>query len=57
MQITVSHKTIIGLVDKLGENFDSLVKEWRDSFIPSLMLPEVKSCISSSAVYSNIISL
>lgn len=38
----MSHKTTIRLVKSLGKDFDSLVKKWRDSFIPSLSLVEVK---------------
>ena len=41
MSLSASHQTIIRLINKLGENFDAPVKRWRDSFLPSLNLPEV----------------
>ena len=45
MQLTASHQTTIRLVKRLGEDFDSLVKKWCDSFIPSLSFQEVKNII------------
>ena len=34
--MTVSHKSTTKLVQMLGKDHDQLVKNWRDSFLPSL---------------------
>ena len=39
--ITVSHKSMIHLLDDVGKDFDRVVCEWRDSFIPLLGVNEV----------------
>ena len=37
LNITVSHRSVIRLLDSVGKNFqDSQVKEWRDSILPTL---------------------
>jgi len=35
---TVTHKTTITCINQLGNDFDQGVKNWRDTFLPSLQL-------------------
>ena len=37
----MSHMSVVSLVAAIGKDFDALVIEWRDSFIPLLNEEEV----------------
>ena len=41
--LTMSHSTVIRLLDQVGNLFDRDVKQWRDSFLPELELKKVFS--------------
>ncbi|KAL5484392.1 hypothetical protein EMCRGX_G020883 [Ephydatia muelleri] len=41
--LTVSHSTVIRLLDQVGNLFDRDVKQWRDSFLPELELKKTLS--------------
>ncbi len=34
--MTVSHSSVIRMLDKVGEGFDAQVKEWRDRLVSTL---------------------
>ena len=34
--ITVSHSSVIQLLDKIGKDYDTVVKEWRESLMSTL---------------------
>jgi len=36
--VTVTHKTTITCINQLGCDFDQAVKNWKDTFLPSLHL-------------------
>ena len=41
MNITLSHTSVVSPVAAIGKDFDGLVIEWKDSFIPILNEDEV----------------